>query len=628
MGTTLPKEAEAPQDREGFDRLLAFLKHTRGFDFSSYKRTTLSRRIMKRLEALHCNTFSEYTEYLEVHPDEFPNLFNTILINVTAFYRDAEAWQFLADEVIPRVVKSKGPEQHIRAWVAGCASGEEACTLAMVLAETIGRESFCDRVKLYATDLDDDALNHSRAASYSAKDVENLPAAIIEKYFELAQDRYLFDRELRRCIIFGKHDLLQDAPISRVDLLFCRNTLMYFNAEAQDRILNRFHFALNDDGFLFLGKAETLLSHGNSFTPADLKSRVFSKVPRGRGRTRDFVTSPGAGDGTGRNPDGQARLRDASFEIGPIPQIVIDNTGRLFLVNERARALLGLTHDDLGRPIQDLEVSYKPIELRSGIEQAQTLRRPVIHKDVPWTNSRGENLVVDLSIAPVLKLGGEVLGTSIAIENVTQVKRLQDELLHFNQELETAYEEVQSTNEELQTTNEELQSTVEELETTNEELQSTNEELETMNEELQSTNEELETINDEIQQRGDDLNQANAFMQSVLGGLRDGVIVVDREVEVIAWNYRSEDLWGLRGEEVIGKHLFNVDIGLPVEQLRNSLRKVMASGKQESVSFEATNRRGKQITCNATLTPLQTDSQVRGVIILVEDLSNSPTTSE
>jgi len=225
-------------------------------------------------------------------------------------------------------------------------------------------------------------------------------------------------------------------------------------------------------------------------------------------------------------------------------------------------------------------------------------------------------------VLPLLDGAGALLGASIAFTDVSSAKRLQRELEHANQELETAYEELQSTNEELETTNEELQSTVEELETTNEELQSTNEELETMNEELQSTNEELQTINEELRQRSDELNNVNAFLESILTSLRGGVTVVDADLKVLVWNENADDLWGLRADEVVGHHLLNLDIGLPVERLKQPLRECLAGQRQfTEMQLDATNRRGKTIRCRVTCSPLLgPNHMIRGAIVMMEDL--------
>src|SRR5262249_38552592 len=251
-----PDDTKATQE---FEALLEFLKNSRGFDFTGYKRSSLQRRLGKRMQGLHLERYSDYLDYLEVHPEEFPQLFNTILINVTGFFRDAAAWDCLAAEVVPLIIAEKKPSDLIRVWSAGCASGEEAYTLSIILAEALGFESFRQRVKIYATDVDEEALLQARQASYSAKDLQPIPDTLRSKYFEFNGQRYVFRPDLRRSVIFGRHDLVQDAPISRLDLLVCRNVLMYFNAETQSRVLARFHFAVNDTGFIFLGRAEMLL---------------------------------------------------------------------------------------------------------------------------------------------------------------------------------------------------------------------------------------------------------------------------------------------------------------------------------------------------------------------------------
>lgn len=269
----------AQLDRD-FEALLEYLQRTRGFDFTAYKRPSLMRRVTKRMQMVKIDKFPDYMDYLEVHPEEFAQLFDTILINVTSFFRDQIAWDLLAQQVIPMILKEKRPNEALRIWSAGCASGEEAYSIAILFAEALGSESFSDRVKIYATDVDEEALAHARHASYSEKDLEPVPPELKEKYFEQGSNRFVFRNDLRRSVIFGRHDLVQDAPISRLDLLTCRNTLMYFNAEIQGRILARFHFALNDPGYLFLGRAEMLLTHTNIFTPIELKCRIFSKVPK------------------------------------------------------------------------------------------------------------------------------------------------------------------------------------------------------------------------------------------------------------------------------------------------------------------------------------------------------------
>lgn len=616
---TLTNTPENPE----LESLLEYIKSNRGFDFSGYKRASLSRRIRKRMQTINLNDYSEYLDYLEVHPDEFAELFNTILINVTNFFREPLAWEYIASEIIPRILNDKHTSQSIRIWSAGCASGEETYTIAILLAEALGMQEYTQRVKVFATDVDMEALNYARHANYTNKQVENLPPTLLEKYFERINNHFSVQKELRRGVIFGRHDLVQDAPISRIDLLICRNTLMYFNSETQSKILDRFHFALNNGGSLFLGKAEMLFSRNHLFSAVDLRTRLFRKVPNGN--FRQMLMGMGySGNNQQHVPENsdRNRLYEAVFETDPVVQIILDLNSTVILANAKARNIFNINLRDIGRPLQDLEISYRPVELRSRIDQVHSNRRSISLKDIEWSNPDRETKFFDVQIMPLLhNTTDELLGVKIVFSDVTRFKYLQQELVNANQELETAYEELQSTNEELETTNEELQSTVEELETTNEELQSTNEELETMNEELQSTNEELQTMNEEMRDSSDELNRVNCFLESILTSLRSGVMVLNPELHILIWNYKAEDMWGLRFDEVFSRHFMSLDIGLPVEQLKQPLRAILNGNMQNhELTLTARNRRGKSIKCQIILTPLvNSNSKIEGVILLMEE---------
>src|SRR4051812_14546905 len=295
------------------------------------------RRVQKRMQQVGAGSYSDYIDFLEVHPDEFNPLFNTVLINVTAFFRDPPAWQVVKERILPRILEEKGEDLPIRCWSAGCASGEEAYTLAVLLAEVLGEHELRRRVKIYATDVDDEALAQARQGSYSAAQLAEMPEELAERYFEKAGDRRIFRTDLRRSLIFGRHDLVQDAAISRLDLLVCRNTLMYFNSETQAKILARFHFALNRTGYLFLGKAETLLSHNNNFRPEDLKARIFQRSPSASLRDRLLAFTPATGAADVQSLSRPVRVRESAVEASPVAQIAVDRKGHLVLANERAR---------------------------------------------------------------------------------------------------------------------------------------------------------------------------------------------------------------------------------------------------------------------------------------------------
>ena len=602
-----------------FERLLDYVRDNRGFDFTGYKRPSLIRRVQRRMQEVGIGTFEAYHDYLEVHPDEFTQLFNTILINVTSFFRDTHSWQFLGAEILPHIIERRAPGEHIRVWSVGCASGEEAYSVAILIAEAVGPSNMLKRVKIYATDVDDDALAHARAGVYDEKAIQPIAPEWRERYLEPAEDGgHAIRKEIRRAVIFGRHDLVKDAPISRVDLIVCRNTLMYFNAETQTKIYNGFHFALKPDCYLFLGKSEMLLTRTSIFQPVDLKRRVFVRTSRdGEGEVRrEEVRQALAGSR-------EDSLRDAVFESATVAQVLVGREGALVAANGRARSEFRLTESDFGRPFHELELSYRPVELRSRIEDAVADRKSNIEVAVPWSTPTGEARHLDVEVIPLIDRR-ELLGTMITFTDVSRSYELQAELELSRRELETAYEEIQSTVEELETTNEELQSTNEELETTNEELQSTNEELETMNEELQSTNEELNTMNDELRLRTEDLHQVNAFLESILGGLHAGVAVTDKEFRIQAWNERARDLWGLHSSEVHGQHLMNLDIGLPVDEVMPLLRAVINDNSEDGeLTLDATNRRGRNIKVQVHVGPMSgPDGDVRGTIVVMEEVDS------
>jgi two-component system CheB/CheR fusion protein len=611
----IPKEQE-----NAFRGLLEFIHRARGFDFSGYKRSSLARRLHKRMGEVGIDGYAEYQDYLEANPQEFASLFDTILINVTSFFRDKPAWDYIRDDVAPALANED--TELIRVWCAGCATGAEAYTIAIVLAEALGETAFRERVKIYATDVDESALNEARAAVYSREGVSGVPAELLERYFDTVPQGYAFRADLRRTVIFGRNDLVQDAPISRVDLLVSRNVLMYFTAEAQSRILERFNFALTDRGFLFLGKSEMLITHSDLFVPHNLKWRVFKRVSRHQLRERLTFVS-GALDTTSRGEaERYTELRSGSFALAFTPQILVSRDGFVVDINQQARELFDLKPADTGRPFQDLAVSYRPTDLRTAIEHAYETREPVILSRTAWDKPGDQQRVLDVEIRAVPGADGREMGVSIAFHDVTSLARLADEHEERKRELETAYEELQSTVEELETTNEELQSTNEELETTNEELQSTNEELETMNEELQSTNDELETMNTEQQERSNELDRVNMFLEGILTSLGVAVVVLDRSCTVQVWNGESTELWGLRPDEVEGHALDSLDIGLPVRELRGVLESALSKSTAANVEVEAINRRGRKFRCSVRALPLLSSARdVSGVLLLMADSS-------
>ncbi|HEY2514686.1 MAG TPA: protein-glutamate O-methyltransferase CheR [Polyangiaceae bacterium] len=347
---------------DALDAVLEFLHRERGVDFARFKRAGLERRVGKRLAALGMGDHAAYLRYLKAHSEELTALFNTLLVNVTAFFRDPEAWETLRCDILPSLLASRthGP---LRAWSAGCATGEEPYSIAIVLSELLGEDELLRRVKVYATDVDDDALQHARRGVYRPRDVASLPPAWVEKYFVGIDGNYEVRSTLRRCVVFGRHDLLKDPPISRIDLLACRNTLMYLNTESQAKVLGHLRFALNDGAVLVLGRAETILSDSEGFAPLHFKKRIFSARPGPASRSAIYPVME-------RDP----ALLPAAYDAGANAQVLIGANGALLMANARARETFGwmaTRHDDPGARVRQARPDSR---VRRDDEAA--LRRP------------------------------------------------------------------------------------------------------------------------------------------------------------------------------------------------------------------------------------------------------------
>lgn len=614
---------KTPPDPE-FESLLGYIQQSRGLDFRGYKRTSLRRRISLRMEAVEAVSFEAYQSHLEADPGEFENLLNTVLINVTSFFRDEEAWAVLKDEVIPRLVANAEPDKPIRVWSVGCASGAEPYSVAMLLAEVLGKAEFCSRVKIYATDLDEDALKIARLATFSPRDVENVPPELLGKFFERTNNHYVFERELRKCVIFGRHNVVHDAPISRIDLLICRNLLIYLEAETQAIVLPRLHYALNPDGCLFLGKAETQLARSSLFKAVNMKQRIFSKVAQ---QWRGPV-SGGFASGRSRQVDIQqpsGMLLEAVVNEAIDALVVVDESGAVALANNRARVLLGVGEADIGQPFQDLPISYRPLELRGPIEEVFRTRRSLRLEDQEYRVTQSDVLRLTIDVRPLSRPDGSIHAVLLSFVDTTRVHALQIELEAAQENLENTIEELQSANEELETTNEELQSTNEELETTNEELQSTNEELETLNEEARSSNEEMESVNEELRIQAEQASGYRLHLESVLRSMNGGIIVLDAQHAIQSWNRWSENAWGLRSEEVIGTSFEALDIGLPIHLLRDAMIAVQ-TGREEQVEtlVEGIDRRGRRILCQIVVSGLLDEHDAgHGLVLLFQDVTDA-----
>src|SRR5215470_16197377 len=579
---------QVPQELVGdFRALLEKLSARYNFDFREYKEASLARRIRARMTQLHIDSFAAYSNFLDANPNEHVALFNTILINVTNFFRDADAWKALAEDVIPRIVEDVADTRSIRIWSAGCSSGEEPYSIAMLLAEHLGEAANNYSIKIYGTDIDEEALTAARHSLYRTEQLKDVPDRLLDHYFTRDGQLYRVRRDIRRWCIFGSHNLTQAPPLSHIDLLVCRNVLIYFTGELQDRILNRFHYSIREDGFLFLGRSESLLARSRQFTPVHLKWRIFRRMPSAARQVAAVLPEVGSPQqaGTAARPEvtAPATRVQRALEALPAAVMVIDMTDTILSWNPAAEAMFDIPMASaLARKFRDLDVSYRVEGLRARIEDVKSRHSASRMDEITFTRRNGDMVHADITISPLFE-AYRLIGVLVYAIEATEHARLKEQMARIAEQHATAIEELQSTNEELETTNEELQSTNEELETTNEELQSTNEELETTVEELQAANTELGTLNAELESRGAEMKKLDGYHQSMLNSLEYGIVVLDREAQVTAWNQAAERLLALRAEHAVGRPFFALPIGQVGQQARTPFDAVLRSGEAVEV---------------------------------------------
>jgi len=603
-------------ERETLKDLVRELAEERGLDLQGYKPTTLERRVRRRMQQLNIGSYHQYLDYVRTQPAETTELLNTVLINVTRFFRDPPAWDMLAKEVLPMLFQNRMMGSTFRAWSAGCATGEEAFSIAILLCEFLGERLKDYEIKIYATDNDENALNVARRSEYPLEALRGVRSEIKEKYF--TGDRILrLNRELRRLVIFGRSNLLSDAPISHVDLLVCRNVLIYFDTAAQAHILSRLKYALNEGGVLFLGKSESQLKANSDFMVLNPKWRIFQRrsAPGATAWANFAGIAPMEAEGKEKTQQELQTLKlyyDSILTTLEPGVLMLDSGDTVITENEKALKLWDLSNKMTGQKLQNTEFWQRCPELKQHLEESR-VREP---KTVTFECYSSPSTVVNITVRPIVSQGvSGPVGTLIYMENITPRVTLQSTI----EELETTAEELQSTNEELETTNEELQSTNEELETTNEELQSTNEELETTNEELQSLNEELETTNEELSSRTRELDEVNARYSEMMERMPWPVFLVNEEALIYMFNSAAQKLFGFAKPSEKGMKLEELPLDQHSRQaMVRRYRNVVQARKASTIPncHLVTNRYDGP--AEIYFSPLSKDNAEHGVIVMVQ----------
>ncbi|MBS1794426.1 MAG: PAS domain-containing protein [Acidobacteria bacterium] len=560
--------------------VLTLLRIRTGHDFSDYKRPTLIRRLARHLQIHETDDLREYLGILRENPDEVQSLINNLLINVTNFFRDREAFAALEEKIIPRLFEEKTAADAVRVWVAGCASGEEAYSMAMLLYEYAAGLPDPPKIQVFASDVDDEAIAEARESRYTGTIVEDVAPERLRNFFVKEEDGYRVRKQIREMILFASHNLLRDPPFSRLDLVSCRNVLIYLNRETQEKVLRIFHFALRDTGYLFLGASESAESVPQNFSAIDKKNRLYQSRPANAAWIMPPLL-PMAGSWTVRLPELPAETRRNLQSFGELhhrlleqyapPSILINREDEILHLSESAGRFLRFVG---GEPTSNLLKVVHPgllPDLRAALYAARQEGKNIEAKNVR-IDLEGAETLIDLTVRPV-KLPEDF--ALVIFEEADDPKRVEDSVRaivagdaamenlvqQMENELQTTKDRLRGTIEQYETTVEEHKASNEELQAINEELRSASEELETGKEELQSVNEELTTVNHELKEKIDEVSRANADLQNLMRSTEIATIFLDRDLRIKRFTPRAQEIF----------NVIQSDIGRPFEHLTHRL---------------------------------------------------------
>jgi two-component system CheB/CheR fusion protein len=588
-----PPEAEAPED---IDRILQMIADRNGTDLTEYKRATINRRVGRRMALHKIRSLGDYLHYIEQFPVELDLLFKDILISVTGFFRDREAFQALK-RALPHALKTKKKGDNIRIWVPGCATGEETYSIAMLLYEHLGKDVNQYNIQIFGTDLDQDAIIRARRGFYPTATVVDVDRYLLDKFFTHAEDTVQVIKSIREMIVFAKQDLTRDPPFSHLDVISCRNLLIYFNSSLQKKIVPMFHYVLNPEGLLFLGKSESIGQFADLFVPLVKKWKIFQH----RGVLRTPVVDFGLGRHLRYSGKGSAQAPPKRKEV-PIKQIfaesvitamgncavMIDDRQEIIFVQGDVGPYLTLAQGEIGLNILNMARSELRLDLRALIHKATRENRVVRSNKINFTHD-GQARQIILHAGPAAAQSASPTLTLVMFEEIAPLAEKEQDavsgqtthdprVLELEHDLATVREHLQTTVEELETTNEELQSLNEELQSANEELQSSNEELETSNEELQSTNEELTTVNEELQVKTNELADANTDLENILNRSGIAMIIVNNELKVTRFTPTVSRFFQITASDH-GQVITMVPSAVNLPDLRQTLLTVIENGR-------------------------------------------------
>ena len=614
-------------------QILLLLQERYHVDFSQYKMGTIDRRMSRRVQNLKVGSLGQYLDYISQNADELNSLYYELLIGVSSFFRDKESFQFLANEVVPEICRKKEKSER-RIWVPGCASGEEAYSIAILLYDFCLRNNIIPQFKVFASDIDDKLISIAGEAYYDADALAEVPGNIVENYFLKAEDnKYIVIPEVRRRVVFARHNLLRDPPFTKLDLVSCRNLLIYFDLEAQQQALSLLHFGLQDDGFLFLGSSESLGRYEIGFKVKDFKAKIFQKIKnQSLPRTLQYqfdrnshsyhapykVKPKKSSLSNGIENQVSIAAENLLQKFVPPGVLVTDSLEVMHLYGESGQ-FLHLRPGVLSTNLKDLLGKTLAANIAVSILRVKKERKEIFSSDVSIEDYQ-KTKIQSFTVQPIFDREDELLSIFLVIFNEkiwesrreNRVKRKggtsreeEDKIRFLERELQDSRESLQSTIEELETTNEELQST-------NEELLSSNEELQSTNEELHSVNEEIYTVNAEFQLKIEELTQLKEDERNLLESSEIGVIFLDSNLKIRRFTPNISDLFNFLPQDV-GRSFSHFANSFRVPQIMDLIGKVITDG--DTIEKEISLGSNGWFLMTIRLFNSQRENVVRGILI-------------
>jgi two-component system CheB/CheR fusion protein len=639
--------AQTEEHTDWLTKIFSLIRARIGHDFSAYKKNTMYRRVQRRMDVNRIEDHQVYIRFLRENPDEMDALFRELLIGVTSFFREPESFERLKNDILPELLAQR-EDDTFRAWIPGCSSGEEAYSLAIILRECLDRLSKRMSLQLFATDIDKEAIDRAREGLFPATISADVSEKRLRRFFTKEGSFYRVNKEIRECIVFSVQDVLQDPPFSRLDLLSCRNLLIYLEPEAQKRLLTLFHYTLRSGGILVLSSSETVGGLTNLFQTVDGKWKVYKrldvpqalqqqlKFPTG-GMTVEQEAKPSEQAKPARKADIGRSIQKIVLERFSPASVLVDPQGNILHFQGDTSKYLKQATGPPSQRVLDMAREGLRIELSKALRNAASSGEEEIRRGIRVKTDK-ERQTVNLRVLP-LKIPRDVAGNYLVVfEEAEEVVRAgapssppsgeaSDEqevrIAELEQELQNTWETHQATVEELESSNEELKSTNEELQSSNEELQSTNEELESSKEELQSLNEELQTVNSELQSKVEELSAAYDDMNNLLQSTQIATIFVDNDLKIKRFTDKATALINLI-ESDIGRPIHHVSTNLQ-EDIIPDLKAVL--DKLNSVEKELVTTQGEWYIMR--IMPYRTmDNRIDGAVLTFSNIDEQKKTQE